>query len=156
MPRLRLRHAPAALLIWLVVVVMVTSCSLRLASSGGGEAEAAIEGLPAEFARLAEVWELLQRQHIDGADLDGQALSDGAIRGMLQALDDPYAAFLTAEQFKLESQDIKGFFEGIGAEVGLHPSVLSLYLNGRRPIPRALAKRLGGLHQPQPTQSNYR
>ena len=91
MPRLRLRHAPAALLIWLVVVVMVTSCSLRLASSGGGETEtgAGIVGLPAEFERLVEVWELLQREHIDRADMDGKTLSDGAIRGMLQALDDP-------------------------------------------------------------------
>ena len=98
MPKLRLRHAPAALLIWLVVLVMVTSCSLRLASSGGGEADAALEGLPAEFGRLAEVWELLEGQHIDGEELDGQALSDGAIRGMLRALDDPYASYLTAEQ----------------------------------------------------------
>ena len=43
MPKLRLRHAPAALLIWLIVVVMVTSCSLRLASRSGGEAEAGAE-----------------------------------------------------------------------------------------------------------------
>ena len=139
MPRLRLRHAPAALLIWLVVVVMVTSCSLRLASRGGGEAEAAIEGLPAEFERLAEVWALLQREHIDGADLDGQALSDGAIRGMLSALDDPYAAYLTPEQFKLESQDIQGFFEGIGAEVGMRDGRITIIA----PIPDTPAELAG-------------
>ena len=139
MPRLRLRHAPAALLIWLVVVVMVTSCSLRLASRGGGEAEAAIEGLPAEFGRLAEAWELLQREHIDRADLDAQALSDGAIRGMLRALDDPYAAFLTPEQFKLESQDIKGFFEGIGAEVGMRDGRITIIA----PIPDTPAEQAG-------------
>ena len=139
MPRLRLRHAPAALLIWLVVVVMVTSCSLRLASRGGGEADAGIEGLPAEFGRLAEVWELLQRQHIDGADLDSQALSDGAIRGMLRSLDDPYAAYLTPEQFNLESQDIKGFFEGIGAEVGLRDGRITIIA----PIPETPAEEAG-------------
>ena len=139
MPRLRLRHAPAALLIWLVVVVTVTGCSLRLGSSGGGEADAAIEGLPAEFERLAEVWELLQREHIDGADLDGQALSDGAIRGMLQALDDPYAAYLTPKQFRLQSQDIKGFFEGIGAEVGLRDGRITIIA----PIPETPAEEAG-------------
>ena len=141
MPRLRLRHAPAALLIWLVVVVMVTSCSLRLASRGGGEAEAdaGIVGLPAEFERLVEVWELLQREHIDRADLDGKTLSDGAIRGMLQALDDPYAGYLTAEQFSLESQDIKGFFEGIGAEVGMRDGRITIIA----PIPDTPAEEAG-------------
>ena len=139
MTRLRLRHAPAALLIWLVVVVMVTSCSPRSASSGGGEADAGIEGLPAEFERLAEVWELLQREHIDGADLDGQVLSDGAIRGMLRALDDPYAGYLTPEQFTLESQDIKGFFEGIGAEVGMRDGRITIIA----PIPDTPAEQAG-------------
>lgn len=141
MPRLRLRHAPAALLIWLVVVVMVTSCSLRLASRSGGEAEtdAGIVGLPAEFERLVEVWELLQREHIDRADLDGKTLSDGAIRGMLQALDDPYAGYLTAEQFSLESQDIKGFFEGIGAEVGMRDGRITIIA----PIPDTPAEEAG-------------
>ena len=141
MPRLRLRHAPAALLIWLVVVVMVTSCSLRLASRGGGEAEtgAGIVGLPAEFERLVEVWELLQREHIDRADMDGKTLSDGAIRGMLQAMDDPYAGYLTAEQFSLESQDIKGFFEGIGAEVGMRDGRITIIA----PIPDTPAEEAG-------------
>ncbi|PKB79465.1 MAG: hypothetical protein BZY88_13160 [SAR202 cluster bacterium Io17-Chloro-G9] len=139
MPRLRLRHAPAALLIWLVVMVMVTSCSLRLASTGGGEAEAGISGLPDEFDRLAEVWDLLQREHIDGGDLDGRALSDGAIRGMLQALDDPYAAYLTPEQFNLDSQNIHGFFEGIGAEVGMRDGRITIIA----PIPDTPAEKAG-------------
>ena len=142
MTRLRLGHAPAALLIWLVMVVMVvmaTSCSLRLGSSGGGEADAGIDGLPAEFERLAEVWELLQREHIDGADLDSQVLSDGAIRGMLRALDDPYAGYLTPEQFTLESQDIKGFFEGIGAEVGMRDGRITIIA----PIPDTPAEQAG-------------
>lgn len=140
MPRLRLRHAPAALLIWLVVVVMVTSCSLRLASRGGeAETDAGIVGLPAEFERLVEVWELLQREHIDREGLDGKTLSDGAIRGMLQAMDDPYAGYLTAEQFSLESQDIKGFFEGIGAEVGMRDGRITIIA----PIPDTPAEEAG-------------
>ena len=145
MPRLRLRHAPAALLIWLAVVVMVTGCSLRTASSSdreaevAREAEAAIEGLPAEFGRLAEVWKLLQERHIDRADLDGKTLSDGAIRGMLRALDDPYAGYLTREQFTRESQDITGFFGGIGAEVGMRNGRITIIA----PIPDTPAEEAG-------------
>ena len=101
--------------------------------------EVAIEGLPPEFQRLAEVWDLLQREHIDRENLDGKELSDGAIRGMLQALDDPYAAYLREDQFAVESQDIQGFFEGIGAEVGMRDGVITILA----PLPNTPAERAG-------------
>ena len=98
-----------------------------------------IEGLPDQFQRMVEVWELLNREHVSRGNLDSQALSDGAIRGMLQALDDPYAAFLTPDQFSLESQDIQGFFEGIGAEVGLRDGRFTILA----PIPDTPAEKAG-------------
>ena len=101
--------------------------------------EVAIDGLPPEFQRLAEVWDLLEQEHIDGKSLDGKQLSDGAIRGMLQALDDPYAAYLRADQFAVESQDIQGFFEGIGAEVGMRDGVITILA----PLPNTPAEKAG-------------
>ena len=101
--------------------------------------EVAIDGLPPEFQRLAEVWDLLEQEHIDGDNLDGKQLSDGAIRGMLQALDDPYAAYLRADQFAVESQDIQGFFEGIGAEVGMRDGVITILA----PLPNTPAEKAG-------------
>ena len=53
-------------------------------------------------------------------------VSDGAIRGMLNALEDPYAGFLDREQYSLEREDIRGFFGGIGAEVGLRDGEISI------------------------------
>ena len=101
--------------------------------------EVAIDGLPHEFQRLAEVWDLLEQEHIDGKSLDGKQLSDGAIRGMLQALDDPYAAYLRADQFAVESQDIQGFFEGIGAEVDMRDGVITILA----PLPNTPAEKAG-------------
>ncbi len=77
------------------------------------------DDLPPEFSRLTEVWYILRREHFDRKEMDAKVLSDGAIRGMLLAMDDPYASFLTAEQFEIQSQDYKGFFEGIGAHVSM-------------------------------------
>jgi len=110
----------------------------RISAITPGQDEA-LNDLPSEFQRMAEVWRLLTREHIDGEVLNGKELSDGAIRGMLRALEDPYAGFLTAEQFSVESQDIRGFFEGIGAEVGVRDGRITIIA----PMPDAPAEQAG-------------
>ena len=97
------------------------------------------QSLPPEFDRLGEAWSLLEREHIDRQELDPKSVSDGAIRGMLQALDDPYASFLDAQQFDIESQEIRGFFEGIGAQVGIREDRLTIIA----PLPDTPAEQSG-------------
>ncbi|MQG35735.1 MAG: PDZ domain-containing protein [SAR202 cluster bacterium] len=99
------------------------------------------EDLPPEFSRLTEVWYILKRDHFDRKDMDSKILSDGAIRGMLLAMDDPYASFLTAEQFEIQSQDYKGFFEGIGAHVSMRDDRIVIVA----PIPGSPAEEAGVL-----------
>jgi carboxyl-terminal processing protease len=53
-----------------------------------------------------------------GGDVDQQAIIRGAIRGMVEALEDPYSAYLTPEEYQSGLQDLSGQFEGIGAEIG--------------------------------------
>jgi carboxyl-terminal processing protease len=118
---------------------LATSCNLELTGRMGGSPEQSVEDLPPEFDRVAEVWELLQREHINREQLDAEEVSEGAIRGMLQALDDPYASFLDSEQFEVESQDFQGFFEGIGAQVGMRDGKLTIIA----PIPDTPAERAG-------------
>ena len=109
--------------ITIAVMLLAAACS---SGNSGGDGDTTIEGLPPEFQRLAEVWELLNREHINAEGLDPQVISDGAIRGMVRALEDPYAAFLDQEQYSLESEDIRGFFGGIGAEVGIRDGVMTI------------------------------
>ena len=133
-----MRWAVPTCLIFVAVLLVAVACG---GSSSGNKpaTDTALQELPAEFQRMAEVWLLLQRQHVDSGKLDTQELSDGAIRGMLRALDDPYASFLNPEQFALESQDIKGFFEGIGAEVGLRDGRITILA----PMPDTPAEEAG-------------
>ena len=44
-------------------------------------------------------------------------LIQGAIRGMIEALDDPYSSYLTSDEYRDSLQGISGEFEGIGAEI---------------------------------------
>jgi len=110
------------------VVTTLVAVLLVAAACAGGDSgsDTSIEGLPPEFQRLAEVWDLIKEEHIDAENLDPQVISDGAIRGMLRALEDPYASFLNQEQYSLESEDIRGFFGGIGAEVGVRDGVMTI------------------------------
>jgi carboxyl-terminal processing protease len=45
-------------------------------------------------------------------------LIEGAIRGLVQAVGDPYSSYLSPEDFRGTLDDISGTFEGIGAEIG--------------------------------------
>ncbi|MCH8298504.1 MAG: hypothetical protein IH873_10585, partial [Chloroflexi bacterium] len=85
-----------------MALILAVGAACATSSSHNSESEAAIEDLPEDFQRLAEVWRLLQREHIDGNDLISKDISDGAIQGMLAALDDPYAAYLTPDQFSID------------------------------------------------------
>jgi carboxyl-terminal processing protease len=50
--------------------------------------------------------------------IDRQKLVEGAIRGMVDSLGDPYSTYLSPEDFQTTLSDISGEFEGIGAEIG--------------------------------------
>jgi carboxyl-terminal processing protease len=53
-----------------------------------------------------------------GGEVDKAAIRNGAIKGMFEAVGDPYSSYLTPEQFQQTLQGISGQFEGIGAEIG--------------------------------------
>ena len=49
---------------------------------------------------------------------DRAALVEGAIKGLVEAVGDPYSSYLSPESFTSTIDDISGTFEGIGAEIG--------------------------------------
>ena len=50
--------------------------------------------------------------------IDRTSLVEGAIRGMVESLGDPYSSYLSPDDFRGTLDDISGSFEGIGAEIG--------------------------------------
>jgi carboxyl-terminal processing protease len=53
-----------------------------------------------------------------GGAVDRKTLVEGAIKGMIGALGDPYSQYLTPDEFRASLQGISGQFEGIGATIG--------------------------------------
>jgi carboxyl-terminal processing protease len=52
-----------------------------------------------------------------GGEVDRDALIQGAIRGMIESLEDPYSSYLTSDEYRQSLEGISGEFEGIGAEI---------------------------------------
>ncbi len=71
----------------------------------------------ADSGLINQAWNILTRDYVVPSQVDGTALNQGAISGMVQALKDPYSAYLTPDQFKLTQSDLSGTFSGIGAQV---------------------------------------
>ena len=130
---------------WFLLVVLGLTLTAVVASCGFGPGDSTPsavdlpEGIPPEFSPLFEVYLALEDEHFTRNDLDPAVLSEGAIRGMLEALDDPHAAYLSPDLFLVESERFTGSFQGIGAEVSLQDGQIVIVA----PIPDTPAERAG-------------
>lgn len=79
-----------------------------------------------DFNLFWDVWHRLETQYVDKDKISREKLVEGAISGMVHALGDPYTVFMPAEEAKRFQQDIKGSFEGIGAEIGIRKGILTI------------------------------
>jgi carboxyl-terminal processing protease len=75
---------------------------------------------------IDQAWSEILTEYVDQEAINTETLSHGAIRGMLQALDDPYSSFLEAEDYTRISSDFEGVFEGIGAYITVKEGKLSV------------------------------
>jgi len=79
-----------------------------------------------DFSLFWKVWDLVREKHISKSSLDSQKMVYGAISGMLKATGDPYTSFFDPAENKAFSEDLGGSFEGIGAELGVKDSMLTV------------------------------
>ncbi|MBN1979313.1 MAG: S41 family peptidase [Anaerolineae bacterium] len=70
------------------------------------------------FQLFWEAWGIVQRDYY-GELPDEQEVTYAAIRGMLNALNDPYTSFIEPEEVAVRAEDDSGEYEGIGAYVDM-------------------------------------
>ena len=71
-----------------------------------------------DFRLIAEAWNEIQRSYVGKKSADTQAMTYGAISGMVDSLGDTeHSRFLTPEMVRQEKNLTQGKLEGIGAEV---------------------------------------
>jgi carboxyl-terminal processing protease len=115
----RLRALPLSI----AVVVILGGSALFMSGYSMGRQSAVQPGTPAfEEGAFVPFWDTYGtiNERYAGGEVDRGALIQGAIRGMIGALGDPFSAYMTSEEYRQSLQGISGQFEGIGAEIATH------------------------------------
>lgn len=92
-----------------------------------------------DFGLFWDTWDLIEEKYAGRLKLNQQEMIYGAISGMVKSLRDPYTIFMDPEDSHRFLEDIKGSFEGIGAEIGIKKGVLTIIA----PLENTPAKRAG-------------
>ena len=110
----------------LTVVTLLLLAGLVLSYGIGCVAGTGAVLEPQAFESVEQAWNIILRDYVANDEIDIDLLAEGAIKGMVEALDDPYTSYLDAEAYRLELGDLAGEFEGIGAEVAIRDGQLTV------------------------------
>ena len=85
-----------------------------------GEERAETQSQPEDidFSLFWEAYNRVNDLYVDSGRLDDEKVVHGAIRGMLETLDDPHTVFFNQEEARKFLDDVSGYYEGVGMEVG--------------------------------------
>ncbi len=86
-----------------------------------------------------EAWQVILNNYVEKDKINSANLSAGAIKGMLEALNDPYSSYLSPRSYQMSQTDLTGQFEGIGAFVGVKDRRITII----SPMPDSPAAKAG-------------
>ncbi len=110
----RLKHLSAALIVALVFTAGFALGSERGLTQAQSDTEAPAEAKQA-FEPFWQVYNLIQSDYIETIDMN--LLVDGAISGMVDALEDQYSGYMNPDVYDLLNSDLEGEIEGIGVVI---------------------------------------
>ena len=104
----------------IAVVALMAGAALFLSGYSLGRQAETTPGTPGnEQAAFVPFWDAYRAitQQYAGGVVDRKTVVEGAIRGMIDSLGDPFSSYLSSEDYKKSLQGIAGQFEGVGAEL---------------------------------------
>ncbi len=91
----------------MVAAIMVGGAAATVISAAAGGQEK-----DNRYAKLNEIYEQINNSYYE--DADEKALLDGACKGLVSGLGDPYSSYMTEEEYDSWFDGIKGEYSGIG------------------------------------------
>ncbi len=101
------------------VVAALSGAALFASGFTLGAQQAVTPGTSAANQQLfTPYWEAFNKvtsQYV--GDIDDRKLVEGSIKGLFDAIEDPYSSYMTSDEYRLSMSGLSGQFEGIGAEM---------------------------------------
>jgi carboxyl-terminal processing protease len=72
-----------------------------------------------DFGTFWQAWEVINNSYLKNENVSNEKKLQGAIKGLVDSLGDPYTEYFPPEDNKKFLEDISGNFGGIGAELGI-------------------------------------
>jgi len=105
------------------LTILLPTLGLLLAVGAGGARE---EAGPTLFDPVYDIYRHLQSYFYKPDRIDPQEALYGAMRGIVEHLDDPYSEFLDPEERTRFDESLEGEFSGVGIEITLVDGVLTV------------------------------
>jgi carboxyl-terminal processing protease len=109
---------PKSVKISLVIVASVILLTLSFAAGCVLTMRSSTAGL--DTGLINQAWEIITRNYVEPDSLDPTTVTQGAIKGMVQALDDPYSYYLTPSEYQVTQGNFQSSFGGIGATISMN------------------------------------
>lgn len=109
----------------LILVIVVFFAGVYIGSAKSVNVNS--QGTPVDLTAFWKVWSLLDQKYVSSKPIpDSQAKIWGSIQGLASSMGDPYTVFFPPAESKMFESDIAGNFEGVGMEVALKDSILTV------------------------------
>ena len=88
---------------------------------------------------IKQAWDIIFSDYVDQSKLYAAKLSQAAIEGMAEAVNDPYTAYIDPQSYQRFVSSLQGEYEGIGATVGIRDNQIIIVA----PLPNSPAAEAG-------------
>ncbi len=119
------------LLVVSLALSFCAGCALNTTTTSESEVEEDVAEIAPYDSQLGldvieQAWDIIFEDYVDKDKLDASTLSQAAINGILETLDDPYTSYLDAQTYQLSRSSLEGKFEGIGATVSIRDEQITI------------------------------
>jgi carboxyl-terminal processing protease len=90
------------------------------------------------FAPFYQAWDVVHEEYLE-QPVDDSKLVQGAIKGMMESLGDPYSAYMDPDEYRQQNTPLQGEYTGVGAYVDVSGDALVFIA----PMPDSPAEKVG-------------
>ncbi len=71
------------------------------------------------FSPLPQIYQVIRSTYYKSSEIPDSQLLQGAIRGLIESLNDPYSVYFTPEKYRQWEESLAGEYSGVGMEITL-------------------------------------